>query len=282
VVLADQLTRRGIAVLRYDGRGEGASTGDPLKEDSTADLVADALAGVAYLKMRPEIDARGLGVLGSSWHGGVIATQAAVQSGNVAFVIELGGVGVNGAEVICLRNDNLLRLGGASEQSRARTRRINEELTRIAQETTDAQEAVKKFELAWTKELSRLAEQEKPPYTKSFLLNRLTDLLTPWDHFFLTHDPLPTLRKVSCPVLIVTGGNDLILPPKDNLPKIAQALREGGNQDCTVKELPGLNHMLQTARTGHHSEYDDIEETIAPAALDLISGWILQRFGRTR
>jgi hypothetical protein len=98
--------------------------------------------------------------------------------------------------------------------------------------------------------------------------------LNPWFRFFLTYDPVPTLEEVHCPVLAVTGEKDLQAPPDPNLAIIGDALNAGGNERVTLLELPGLNHLFQTAETGAPSEYGQIEETMSPALLDAVSGWI--------
>ena len=99
-------------------------------------------------------------------------------------------------------------------------------------------------------------------------------LYTPWFRFFLTYDPRPTLAKVRCPVLALNGEKDLQVPPKENLAAIAAALKAGGNARATVKELPGLNHLFQTARTGRSDEYAKIDETMSPVALETMAAWI--------
>lgn len=96
----------------------------------------------------------------------------------------------------------------------------------------------------------------------------------------MNHDPLPDLRKILCPVLVLVGEKDQLHPPKENLKRIIQTLKEGNSKDHTVQELLGLNQLLQTCRTGHPSEYNEIEETVAPAALERIGEWILNRFGQ--
>jgi len=85
------------------------------------------------------------------------------------------------------------------------------------------------------------------------------------------------LSKVKCPVLAINGEKDLQVPPKENLSAIEEALKAGGNQNYSIKELPGLNHLFQTAQTGAPSEYAKIEETISPAVLKLIGNWILEQ-----
>jgi fermentation-respiration switch protein FrsA (DUF1100 family) len=110
-----------------------------------------------------------------------------------------------------------------------------------------------------------------------FLKAQLQSLLSPWYRFFLTYDPKPTLTKVKCPVLAINGEKDLQVPPKENLSAIEEALVAGGNKNFIVKELPGLNHLFQTAQTGVPSEYAKIEETISPIALKIIGDWISEQ-----
>jgi len=102
-------------------------------------------------------------------------------------------------------------------------------------------------------------------------------VLTPWFRHFLTYDPKPVLEKVKCPVLAICGEKDTQVDPKLNLPPIEAALKTAGNRDVTIKELPGLNHLLQACKTGALSEYQQIEETINPAALALVGDWLAKR-----
>jgi fermentation-respiration switch protein FrsA (DUF1100 family) len=103
---------------------------------------------------------------------------------------------------------------------------------------------------------------------------QIKTLTTPWFRHFLSYDPAPTLRQVTRPVLAMNGEKDLQVPAKQNLDAIRAALSAGGNTRSEVVELPGLNHLFQTAKTGVPAEYGAIEETFAPAALDKISRWI--------
>jgi fermentation-respiration switch protein FrsA (DUF1100 family) len=105
-------------------------------------------------------------------------------------------------------------------------------------------------------------------------------VLSPWFRHFLDYDPRPALRKVTCPVLALNGEKDVQVPAEVNLKAIATAVKEADNQDVTTKELPSLNHLFQTCKTGAVTEYGAIEETMAPAALEIISDWILKRTSR--
>ncbi len=104
-------------------------------------------------------------------------------------------------------------------------------------------------------------------------------ILGPWFRFFLTYDPTAALRLLKVPVLAVNGEFDLQVDPKQNLPPIRAALEAGGNEDFTVQELPGLNHLFQPTETGYPTEYGQIEETLAPELLSTVTAWILERFG---
>jgi hypothetical protein len=104
---------------------------------------------------------------------------------------------------------------------------------------------------------------------------QVKQVLTPWFRYFLTYDPRPALRQLKVPVLAVVGSKDVQVAPEENLAAIEAALKEGSNKDYTVRELPGLNHLLQTANTGGVSEYTKIDETISPSALKVMGDWIL-------
>ena len=143
------------------------------------------------------------------------------------------------------------------------------------QNNTVAEEEIRKLLKA---EMANMSEEEKKNsgYSEANLDTQIKATLSPWMRFFLTYDPKPTLMKVKCPVLAIDGEKDLQVPPHENLRAIEEALKAGGNKDYTVKEMPGLNHLFQTAQTGSPTEYAKIEETISPAALEFIGNWILE------
>jgi pimeloyl-ACP methyl ester carboxylesterase len=275
LVLADHLTRAGIAVLRVDDRGVGGSTGDRSAATSE-DFAEDALAGVTFLSQLPEIDPKRVGLIGHS-EGGIIAPMAAIRSGGVAFVVLLAGTGVPGDEVITRQTELISRVGGFPEEQIAQVLEAHRKLLELIRSGAGDDEV-----LAGLRELVRA---QVGPETSEETLEETVDremlnVKHPWFLFFLEHDPRPVLRKVRVPVLALCGEKDLQVDPDQNLPEITKALEQGGNTDFTAKEMPGLNHMFQRAETGSLSEYYDIEETMNPAALEAISGWILERFGK--
>jgi len=265
LVLSDYLTRKGIVVLRADKRGVRKSTGD-LANATTADFATDAEAGVAWLKTRPEVDPHKIGLIGHS-EGGVVAPMAAVADPSVAFIVMMAGSGVPGDQIIPEQVKLIAEANGASNQ------KADEEAD-TERETITAVETVKD-----PKDLEhllgvKLAAEGMPDAQIAVQIKAAT---SPWFRFFITYDPATALRKLTCPVLVLNGSLDLQVPPAQNLPAIRKALQEAGNKHFEVDELPGLNHLFQTAKTGSPSEYADIEETISPVALDKIASWILKQ-----
>ncbi len=275
LVLADYLTRQGIAVLRFDDRGVGESTGD-FTQATSEDFASDALAGIVYLKTRKEVNSQQIGLLGHS-EGGLIAPLVAVQSSDVAFIVLMAGPGLIGEEILSLQSALISRVMGASEEEIIRNQRYNETIYSLIKEEEDEEILVKELYQIFTDYFNELSEEEKDRIgdAEVYFNAQLQSLLSPWFKYFLIYDPKPALSKVKCPVLAINGGNDLQVPPAENLSAIEKALIAGGNSDFMIRELAGLNHLFQTADTGSPDEYARIEETISPDVLKLISDWIL-------
>jgi fermentation-respiration switch protein FrsA (DUF1100 family) len=147
----------------------------------------------------------------------------------------------------------------------------------VAKSALDSAAAAERIRQIIKTETANMTDEEKKQmgYTPELAEVGVQQVISPWFRYFLAYDPGPTLEKVKCPVLAINGEKDLQVPPKQDLPAIAEALKKGGNKDVTVKELPGLNHLFQTATTGSPDEYVKIEETMSPSALSAIGDWIL-------
>jgi fermentation-respiration switch protein FrsA (DUF1100 family) len=161
----------------------------------------------------------------------------------------------------------------------ARQKEIQQRIFAVVRQEKDNTVAQAKIKAALQDFSSKLGQEEKKQVLESLpqIEGQLGRVYTPWFRYFLDYDPRPTLRKVTCPVLARDGERDLQVDARANLPAIAAALKEGGNQDVTTRELPGLNHLFQTCKTGAVSEYGAIEETLAPVVLETIGDWILKR-----
>jgi len=265
LVLADHLTRAGIAVLRVDDRGVGGS--DPGPEGATSeDFAGDALAGVAYLRTRKEIDAQKIGLVGHS-EGGLIAPAAAVRSDDVKFIVLMAGPGLRGDQLLMLQTAALLRAIGKSEAEVAEACDINAKVYRAVMEEADPVPREKRVREA-------LASSGLPA---DGIEAQVKMVLAPWMRYFLSYDPRPTLSKVKVPVLAINGERDRQVPAKENIDAIRAALDAAGHKEHQLVTLPRLNHLFQECETGSPAEYSQIEQTMSPDALALVSSWILAR-----
>jgi pimeloyl-ACP methyl ester carboxylesterase len=277
LVIADHLTRRGMAVLRVDDRGVGGTTGD-LSESTTEDLAGDVLTGVSFLKDHQEIAPGRIGLIGHS-EGGIIAPMAAARSEDVAFIVLMAGTGLTGEEILYMQSELIARAGGTSEEDIQKSLDEAKRIYSVLKSGQDKMAMEQALRRMYEEDMAKLSEEErkKEELSEEAIEAQLKQILSDWFLFFLTYDPRSVLQEVRCPVLALNGEKDLQVPPKENLAEIGKALTAAGNSDVTLKELPGLNHLFQTAETGAVSEYGKIEETISPAVLQLIGDWILER-----
>jgi len=280
LILADCLTRKGIAVLRFDDRGVGGSTGD-FSSATTEDFVDDALAAVDYLKQRKDIDASKIGLIGHS-EGALVAPMAAVRSKDIAFIVLLAAPAITGKDLLHIQAELIARTDGVSEETIEKSLGVQDSVLVLATRFEDAEEAREKIRRLLEDALAQMTEEEKSAIglNADLIDKQLDEVLSPWFRFFLSYDPRPTLSKVTCPVLALYGQKDLQVPPLQNAVELEEALVAAGNDDVTVKILPGLNHLFQTCETGSPREYGTIEETVSPTALETISSWILEHIGK--
>jgi fermentation-respiration switch protein FrsA (DUF1100 family) len=192
--------------------------------------------------------------------------MVAERNHDVAFIVMMAGTAVPGDQIIVAQVVAGAEAAGISHE--------------MAQQAGVKQRRILDLVMG-EKDESRLKQKLRAELGPSLPANQFDgvyqQLTSPWYRYFLTYDPAPALRKLTCPVLAINGEKDIQVPPKQNLPAIRKALEEGGNKHFEVDELPGLNHLFQTAKTGAVSEYAQIEETVSPAALEKIAGWILKQ-----
>ena len=280
LVLADYLTKRGIAVLRVDDRGIGGSTGD-FDQATAIDFTSDAIAGVSYLKKRKEINQEEIGLIGHS-EGGMIAPRVAVKNPSVAYMVLIASPGLAIREMEHSERARDLKSRGADEDLIARERIVLENLFEVLLLETDSTAVRESFDKIIRESFEGLSEKERKiieiseQNLEAYIHGQFLRLHSPWFRFYNTYDPGKVLEKITIPVLAINGEKDKQVPARENLQAIKTALDAGGNKNYTIKELPNLNHLLQTAETGNISEYAKIEETISPTALQLITDWILK------
>ncbi|MDI9625069.1 MAG: alpha/beta fold hydrolase [Bacteroidota bacterium] len=272
-VISDYLTRNGFAVLRYDKRGVGKSTGDYSKA-TISDFVTDASNALEYLKSRKEIDSSKIGMLGHS-EGGIIAPMVASKSSDVKFMVLLAAPGTKGIEIVLDQNENSLKHQGIEPETINRLQLTNREIF----ESLLVWSGSENDRTALRDRLSYLWEQlpiliklklEKEPYLRA----QFNAMITPGYRSFLATDPKDYLSLVSCPVLAINGENDVQVPALKNLEAIKHHIQKGGNYKVETKSYPLLNHLFQESITGQPDEYGKIDQTISPQVLSDITNWV--------
>ena len=275
-VLADYLSRNGIAVLRYDKRGVEKSGGEYFTA-TTQDFADDAEAALNYLKSRKEIDSSSIGLIGHS-EGGIIAPMIASQNKDVKFLVLMAGLGVSGIELSLAQNQFAFNKASLSDKEKDS---LNEILKKVFTSTdnwteyvgSEAERSALKNELniLW----QNLPMKIRGQVTKETFIEKTTaNIATPWFRHFLKVNPPIYLQKLSIPVLAINGEKDTQVDYKSNLSAIESALIEGGNIKYEIKTYPNLNHLFQESNTGEIDEYVKIEQTISTKVLSDITKWI--------
>lgn len=268
-VLADHLTRNGIAVLRLDDRGVGESGGD-FGSASIADFASDARAAIDFLAARPEIDARAIGLIGHS-EGGIVGPLAATHNPAVAYLVLLAAPGTGMAELLLSQR----RMAGAMQgQDAASLTAYESALARLYEAAGKA-----KNRAAARADITALltpAQMRQLRITAAQTPAMIEEFSSDWLRDTLHYDAASTLGALSVPILALNGSLDQQVGADVNLGAIRQAT--ANNPKVTTLKLDGLNHMFQSARSGAIAEYAEITQTFAPTALDTISAWISARF----
>lgn len=274
LVLADYLTKQGIAVLRYDDRGFGESTGNH-SNATTYDFSLDVISAMAYLKTRNDVDANKIGLIGHS-EGGIIAPLVANKNNDVAFIVSLAGTGISGTELSVIQSKTMRPFPVPDEAAYEKAIR---KAIEIAKQNKDVSEIKPELKGHYKETIAPILKNLGVPDIKvnEIITGLVAMRTTKWVRYFYEYNPADEYKKVTCPVLSLNGSLDTQVEAKINQNGLRNALTKGKNKDFEIIELEGLNHLFQNAKTGKMDEYADIEETFSPKALIIISDWILKR-----
>jgi pimeloyl-ACP methyl ester carboxylesterase len=266
LVLADSLTKRGIAVLRYDKRGIAKSTGN-YADATMENFTQDAQAAFGYLKSRKEVDLKRLGIIGHS-EGGILGALVATRSNDLNWMVLLATPATTGERTLLRQSELIARAGGLAEEQITRSLEFDRKAYAAVREEKDA--------AALERRLRTLVDQSglgaaMPP---AALQAQIRMMSSPWFREFLDYDPAPALEKLKCPVLALSGDRDLQVDSTENVPLLRKAYESSGNKDFMVVEIEGVNHLFQKAQSGSPALYGAIEETIAPEILTAVGNWV--------
>ena len=257
-VIADYCARHGIAVLRYDDRGMGGSTG-ALENATSLDFSYDAEAAFDFLRKQNHIDASCVGILGHS-EGGIINFMVSARRPEVAFLVSLAGTSVNGMEVLKAQQAAILSASGMSEELIQFSTNTNAQLFDIVYTSASREEA---------DSLLRLKMQSWG-YNEELTEQTLSQITMPWMYYFIKYDPTEAIVKTNCPALLLNGSKDLQVLASQNLPGYERIIKEHGKTNLILRELPDLNHLFQHCEKGIPDEYVTIDETISPEVLGIV------------
>lgn len=285
--IAHFLARNGMAVLRYDDRGVGQSTGDFVRS-TTADFADDAVSVWQHARTIEGIDKSRVGLLGHS-EGGIIAPMVAAWQREVAFLVLLAPPSLPGSEILKSQIDRISELEGVDAESRAGARLLQADLQRIAMAfAPDDERALGEVRKAISQRWDSLknlsggdagapngpeAEAIKKRVIEQVTL-QFEQLRSPWMRYFLAYDPSSNWVLHSSPTLAIWGELDTQVLPGPNMERLESIIERNVNLNAQLVILPHLNHLLQTAKTGLPSEYDGIQEPISSTALDCILSWL--------
>jgi len=279
-VIADYLTRQGIAVLRIDDRGMGKTTGDH-GSSTSADFAKDIEVGIAYLKTRDDVDTGSIGLLGHS-EGGLIAPMVAAKTKEVKFIVLLAGPGEKISKLMEQQAVDVAATAGMANRYLEKYRLLYRQLAGTIVNEPDTAKALSKSIAIfneWQKDKDILLvkattgvtnEKTKVEFVNSFV----QQLNNPWFRYFLKFDPADYLSRVSCPVLALNGDKDIQVSAAPNLAAIQNLLTKAGNSNFKTMAMPGLNHLFQHCKKCTVEEYGELEESFDTETLKLIGNWI--------
>jgi hypothetical protein len=279
-VLADSLTRKGIAVLRCDDRGFAGSWGG-LDHVTDSVFAYDASLMLDYMLSRPEIDPGRVGLLGHSEGSTVAFMVAAARPDDVAFVVSMAGPSVSGYEVLLSQIETLGIESGLSEEEIRDNLDAQREIMDLVVEGGDASELEEVFRASVLEGLDRLSDEELASlgdvdaFVEESVRQAVESVNSDWFRNFVTHDPADEISGTTCPVLAVYGSLDIQVPPSVNLEPMEEAL--SGNPDCQVVLFDGANHLFQAAVTGSVEEYASLPGEFTGGFTDAVADWILSR-----
>lgn len=278
-IIADHLTKNGIAVLRYDDRGVGGSKGKTVNESTTDDFAKDVVAALQFLKTKDFIYPQSIGLMGHS-EGGIVAPLAYTKNNEFAFMILMAGTGVKGIDIIKEQSKLIMKADNVPEdditgyivmmnliyETLVKDGNIKELEDQLEKNVSDS------YDKMTPKEKKTI--QDKDEYIKQTVKDAIKEFSSKWMRYFLSYDPSYALEKVDCPVMMLFGGKDLQVPVGQNQKPMEDALKKAGNQEYVVKVYPDANHLFQEAGTGSPNEYGQLPKDFVPGFLDDITDWI--------
>ncbi|MEM7108807.1 MAG: alpha/beta fold hydrolase [Bacteroidota bacterium] len=279
-ILADSLSPLGFAVLRYDDRGTGKSTGRNVNLSTSEELAEDAHEAVKFLRTHNDIDPTRIGIIGHS-EGGIIAPKVASRDKDVAFIVLMAGFGLKGLELSNAQSAAIMKASGMNEDYIQMANGLNTKVLDMMSRSDMTEEALEAFIIKETvamvefmPETYKSSITDPQAYAKQQAKGAIAQFKSPWIQYYMTYDPAPTLAQVKCPVLMLFGALDTQVLASQNEHIMRSILMDSGNTDVTTKVFEKSNHLFQEAKTGTPQEYAFLKKEFDPAFLPFLSEWL--------
>ncbi|WP_167856432.1 alpha/beta hydrolase family protein [Hymenobacter metallicola] len=263
-ILADYLARHGMVVLRYDDRGVGKS-GGKYAAATTADLMTDAEAAMNYLRSRPRIDKKNVGMIGHG-EGANIALLAAAEPKGPDFVVSLAGYGMPGRDVLRRQQVEIMRMIGGNATQVDAALKLHDKMINIIRQTPNSNQARGK--------LAAMIRMSNVDIDPTMARARAAQLVSPWYRYYLDFDPKVKLPAVKCPVLALNGVEDLQVAATKNLATLSKGLKAGGNRHVKTVKIAGVNHIFQPDESQWPLVNGEQQPNFSPKALALMQTWL--------
>jgi uncharacterized protein len=278
-IIADYLTRNGFAVLRVDDQGIGKSTGN-FGQATTADFAKDVEASLDFLEKQSMVNKEKIGLIGHS-EGGMIAPMVADERKEIEFIVLLAGPGIPIIDLMQQQMEAVSLSEGSSPAEAKAGGQLMHIVWEEAVKNEDSATTVKNIRMkidTWSKTLDTgtLAKIKKNNTSaiNSQIAQAMSLLNGKWYKYFISFNPQPYLQKLNCKVLALNGSKDVQVVAEPNLNGIRSSLKKSKSPEYEVIEIPGLNHLFQTCIKCSPSEYNDLEESFSPKALDIMGNWL--------
>lgn len=278
-IIADNFTKNGIAVLRYDDRGVGGSKGKSVMESTTQEFAEDVVQAVKYLQSRDDINSKQIGLCGHS-EGGIVAPLASTMDEDIAFMVLIAGTSIKGIDIIKEQSRMIMKANDTPQEEIDRQLEMYDMIYNSINTGTGWDKLKEDLASRMMKDMDNSTDSAKAKneeFSKQMAEMQIKSFSAPWFKFFVNYDPYPVLTKVKVPVLALFGENDLQVLPSQNKSPMEEALSKSGTKDYKIVVMPKANHMFQSAVTGSPKEYSSLPKEFVPGFLDTMTNWILER-----
>lgn len=262
VSLTDSLNQRGIAVLRFDKRGVGQSTG-VLIDTTLLGFAEDAEYAVEFVKDKLQGRVKRIGLIGHS-EGGLVASLVASNSREIQFVVLMATPGLTYETINYNFFVSFAKLEGVPEEELRRSLKIMRTINELIKSGRSDDRTVDTISQLWRE------------YGVADVDRETTECLSKGAKFLLTYDPAVAYRRLKCPVLAINGDKDILVSSRDNLEAIKRAIESGGNSKVSTCELPNINHLMCDCKSGTLSEMSRCGTVVSSTVIERLHHWILQ------